>query len=113
MNSPQKGKRLELEAALALRETLGLPAQRSARRGVAGASDIISLPGLHIEVKGRRRIAALKFLAQAEKDCQGHLPLVLMRENSGDWTVMLRLGGVLGLLDILARAALAEEESVK
>lgn len=102
VNSRDKGARLEREAAHALRSELGVPAERSARNGVPGAADVIGLPGVRFEVKGRRSIGALRFMDQARAEAEDYeIPVVLMRENGGDWHLMMALSDVLGLLERL------------
>jgi len=51
----------------------------------------IGLP-IHVEVKRHARIAAVRFLEQAERDSHGKMPeIVLMREDGDtDWIVMCR-----------------------
>lgn len=105
VNSRAKGARLEREAAQALRDALGLQAVRSARNGVPGAADVMVPGGLHVEVKGRRSIGAARFLDQALADKKPEdVPLVLMREDRGDWLVLLPLADVRRLLEYLSPA---------
>ena len=46
---------------------------------------------IHAEVKLRRRLSVSSFIEQAEGDCGGKIPVVLMREDGGEWLVMLRI----------------------
>ncbi len=91
INSRNKGKRGELEAVHALRAALpGCRVIRGQQRSGTECADVIGIDGLHIEVKRRRRIAALGFLEQARRDAQaGEVPVVLMRQDRGRWAVML------------------------
>lgn len=92
MNSRRKGARLEREAAHALRVELGIEASRSARNGVDGAADLITnLPGVRIEVKGRRSIGAFRFMDQARAEAGEDIPVVMMREDAKDWVLMVPL----------------------
>lgn len=95
-NSRQKGKRIELEAAHAVHQALGIDARRSVQySGDAGDADLrVDIEGLHIEVKGRKSIGALRFYEQAEDDAgkTGAIPVVLLREdNDRNFYVLLRL----------------------
>jgi len=95
-NSRQKGKRLEREAARVLADALGVAARRSVQySGDAGDADLrVDLEGLHIEVKGRKSIGALRFYEQAEDDASktGSIPIVLMREDGNtDWYCIVAL----------------------
>lgn len=93
LNSRAKGKRIELEATHALRG-LGIRAERTAQHQGKGSSGDIVIAGttVHCEVKGYAAIAACRFMDQAIRDARsGSVPLVLMRENRGEWMAMLRL----------------------
>lgn len=92
-NSNRKGKTGEREVAALLR-SLGLDARRTQQySGTEGTADVVSsVPGVHWEVKRYARIASLRFLEQAERDCLANdLPVVAMREDRGEWTIQLRL----------------------
>ena len=109
MNSRAKGARLEREAARAVEESLGLPARRSARNGVTGAADIVGTPGIRFEVKGRASLAVARFLDQARAEAApGEVPAVLMRENGGQWLLMVELGSFTALAVAVARAIRGE-----
>lgn len=104
-NSPRKGKTGELEAAKALRDLLGLPATRGARNGVAGGEDIMGVPGVHFEVKRRRRLAVTEFVMQAHEDARiGEIPVVLMRQDEGRWLVVVDLEDLIPLGQRLSQA---------
>ena len=92
-NSNQKGKRGEREFAASLRG-LGLKARRTQQfSGTEGTADVSSsLDGVHLEVKRYARIAAFRFLEQAERDSNPEdLPVVAMREDRGEWAIMFKL----------------------
>ena len=93
MNSIRKGKAGELEACKAIAQHWGTSPIRTAQVSGKFSADIMyALDGTHIEVKRRAKIAALDFLRQAERDTQGDVPIVVMRENGDtEWEVMLRL----------------------
>lgn len=82
LNSNAKGKRLELEAAAAVRLHLGLPARRSAQACGAYTADLLGTGRVHVEVKGRRSHAAIRWMDRARSEApQGHVPLVLLRQD--------------------------------
>lgn len=97
--SKEKGKRGEREFAALLRG-LGIDSRRTQQySGTDGTSDVSSeLDGVHIEVKRYSRIAALRFMEQARRDSRpGDLPLVAMREDSGEWAIMIQAKDLHGM----------------
>lgn len=105
MNSRAKGKRGELEARNALRETLGcVDAKRGQQRSGLEQADVVdAIPGTHIEVKRRKAIASLAFNAQAEHDAKpGEIPLVLSREDRNGWYLTVRLSDFRALAERVA-----------
>ena len=109
MNSRQKGKRGELEAAKAWQEATGLNVHRTAQVDGKLSADLAGVDGVHIEVKRRRRIASLDFLLQAEADSadrESDVPIVLMRQDQDtNWAVMVRLDRLSDLVSALAGQA--------
>lgn len=93
MNSRTKGKVIERQAAKAILQHIGIEVRRTAQVDGKLSADLIGWPGVHLESKGRHRIAALGFLRQAERDAtDGNIPTVLMRENGDtEFVVMVRL----------------------
>lgn len=89
INSRQKGKRAENEAARILR-AYGYGARRGQQySGADGTADVEGLPGLHLEVKMREKLNVDKALEQSIRDSyadglkQGRplAPVVLHRSN--------------------------------
>lgn len=112
MNSRQKGKRGELEAAKAWEAATGLNVHRTAQVDGKMSADLAGVDGIHIEVKRRRRIASLDFLLQAETDSADReskhpdVPIVLMRQDQDtNWAVMVRLDRLSDLVSALAGQA--------
>tara|TARA_R100000654_G_scaffold23479_1_gene45890 strand:- start:1570 stop:1959 length:390 start_codon:yes stop_codon:yes gene_type:complete len=105
MNSRQKGKHGELEAAKAIEEALDCGKMRRSQQycGKAGDADIVGIDGIHIEVKRYKRISSIDFLRQAEIDARlGEVPIVVMRENGDkDWVVQVRLKSLKSLSSII------------
>ena len=104
MNSREKGKRGERDAAKALKEHLGWEAFRSAQVSGKFSADLLGVPDkIHIEVKFNAAISALRFMDQAVRDAkQGQIPLVLMRENKNiEWFVMVPLSKLNEVADVV------------
>jgi hypothetical protein len=91
MNSRNKGKRGELEAAKFLASE-GFPARRGQQfSGGAESPDIVceSLPGMHFEVKRTEKGNPYDWVAQAERDGGYKIPVVLHRRNDHKWLAIL------------------------
>jgi hypothetical protein len=104
INSRQKGAVHEREVAGKLADLLGIEAERGARNGVPGADDVIGWPGVHVECKRRKKIAALRWLDQSIRDTGDDLPIVIMREDRGPNVLMVRLDDLLALAACVAGA---------
>ena len=93
-NNRQRGKRGEREARDAIRiHWNATNAIRAAQSNGHWSADLLYCDPqnvLHAEVKLRRKIAASLFLSQAIRDCKDAVPVVLMREDGGEWLVMFR-----------------------
>ena len=87
-------KRTERLAAKACREQWNSTnCRRSAQVSGTESSDLTdALAGGHAEVKGYHKIAAARFLDQAIRDAKpGEVPFVLMKEDRGEFLVLLRM----------------------
>lgn len=102
INSRQKGAGHEREVSRELNETLGLETERGARNGVFGADDVIGMPGVHVECKRRKGIAALRWLEQSIRDSGDDIPIVVMREDRGKNIVMVQLADLVRLAEAVA-----------
>ena len=105
INSRAKGKVGELEARNMLRDVLGCAdAKRGQQRSGLEQADVVdAIPGVHIEVKRRKALAVREFMNQACNDAKmGETPMVMMREDRGDWLVMVRLGDLYRLCESVA-----------
>ena len=94
MNSRDKGARYERELASALRG-YGYETRRTAQYcgNTGDASDVIGLPGIHIEAKHQERIQIYDWMGQAKRDSakSGDIPAVFFRKNHCETLVCLRL----------------------
>lgn len=97
----EKGKRNERLAAKALWEHLKVAATRTAQHcGRTGVADLDIGDKLHAEVKVRKSIAACRYHEQAEQDrIEGATPFVLMREDRGEWFVLVKLSDIETLME--------------
>ena len=82
MNSHAKGKRFELEIAAKLRE-MGYEARRTQQYSgkTEEASDVVGLPGIHIECKHVEQMRLYEWMAQAVRDSKDTLPAVFHKQN--------------------------------
>lgn len=93
-NSRQKGARFERQLASLLREH-GYEARRTAQYcGKSGdASDVVGLPGIHIEAKHQEKMYLYDWMAQAKRDAAGRLllPVVFHKKNNAEILVTMEL----------------------
>lgn len=96
INSKQKGKRFELLLASKLRE-YGYKARRTAQfcGNTGDASDVVGLPGIHIEAKHAEQMRLYDWMAQAKRDAAasgtGNLPAVFHKKNNAPILVTMEL----------------------
>lgn len=96
INSKRKGKRFELELAHRLTE-FGYSARRTAQYcgNTGDASDVVGLPGLHIEAKRSEQFRIYDWMAQAKHDAAQNkekpLPAVFCRKSNSEILVTMEL----------------------
>lgn len=92
MNSRQKGKRGELEAAKVLKE-YGYETRRGQQySGATGDADVVGLPGIHLEIKRVEKLNISKAMQQSIQDAKdGEMPVVMHRRNRETWLVTMPL----------------------
>ena len=94
VNSKQKGARFERHLASRLRE-YGYEARRTAQYcgNTGDASDVVGLPGLHIEAKHQETMRLYEWISQAKRDSEGtgRLPAVFHKKNNAEILVTMRL----------------------
>lgn len=92
VNSKNKGKRFELTLASKLR-TYGFQARRTAQYcgNTGDASDVVGLPGIHIEAKHCEQMRLYDWMEQAQRDSAGNgrLPAVFHKRNKGEILVTM------------------------
>lgn len=94
LNSRNKGKRGEREAAKMLKETYGVEARRGVQYdGSMGSPDVV-IEGcnIHPEIKFVERINIYSAFEQAVADAKaiGSIPIVLHRKSRKEWLMVLR-----------------------
>ena len=90
MNSRNKGKRGELEAAHLLQD-YGYDARRGQQfSGANGDADVVGLPHIHLEVKRVEKLNIDEALDQSVRDARDDVkPVVLHRKNRTEWKVTM------------------------
>lgn len=100
VNSKAKGARFERQLASKLRD-YGYQARRTAQYcGKSGdASDVVGLPGLHIEAKHQERMSLYEWMSQAKRDSEGtgRLPAVFHKKNNAPILVTMELEDFMNL----------------
>lgn len=96
VNSKQKGARFERLLASKFREQGYDKARRTAQYcgNTGDASDVVGLPGLHIEAKHQETMRLYEWMAQAVRDAEAggenRLPAVFHKKNNADILVTMR-----------------------
>lgn len=94
INSKQKGARFERLLASKFREYGYTDSRRTAQYcgNTGDASDVIGLPGIHIEAKHQERMQLYDWMDQAKRDAAGtgNIPVVFHKKNNADILVSMR-----------------------
>jgi hypothetical protein len=96
VNSKQKGARFERQLASKFRE-YGYESRRTAQYcgNTGDASDVVGLPGIHVEAKHQERMQLYDWIDQAKRDAkaggQGRLPAVFHKKNNAEILVTMTL----------------------
>lgn len=92
VNSKQKGARFERQLASRFRE-YGYDARRTAQYcgNTGDASDVVGLPGIHIEAKHQETMRIYDWMSQAKRDAAGtdKLPAVFHKKNNASILVTM------------------------
>lgn len=98
-HAKRKGKVGELQVASLLR-SYGFEARRGQQyKGTEDSPDVIGLPGHHVEVKRRERWKIRQWLTKCEEEApQDTVPILFVRENRGEWVVVLDAHDYLALM---------------
>lgn len=96
VNSKQKGARFERHLASKFRE-YGYEARRTAQYcgNTGDASDVVGLPGIHVEAKHAEAMRLYDWIDQAKRDAaangKGNLPAVFHKKNHAEILVTMPL----------------------
>lgn len=96
VNSKQKGARFERALASFFRAN-GYQARRTAQYcgNTGDASDVVGLPGIHVEAKHQESMRLYEWMAQAIRDAEAGggnaLPAVFHKKNNADILVTMRI----------------------
>lgn len=94
VNSKEKGKRFERQLAGRFRDYGYSEARRTAQYcgNTGDASDVVGLPGIHIEAKHQENMRLYDWMAQAVRDSEGtgNLPAVFHKKNHAEILVTMR-----------------------
>lgn len=94
INSKQKGARFERTLASRFRD-YGYEARRTAQYcgNTGDASDVVGLPGIHIEAKHQETMRLYEWMSQAKRDSEdtGKLPAVFHKKNNAGILVTMEL----------------------
>lgn len=102
MNSRDKGKRGEREAAKMLSDALGIPCRRGQQFSGVEGRDVVGIPGVHIEVKRTESLRLYDALEQAKRDAaDDDVPVVLHRKNGKPWVAIVEFDELTKLADLL------------
>lgn len=95
INSKNKGARFERELASIFRDYGYKNARRTEQYcgNTGDASDVVGLPGIHIEAKHQETMQLYKWMSQAVRDAKksGNIPTVFHKKNYADILVTMRL----------------------
>ena len=98
INSREKGKRAEREAAAHINAVVPNAQARRAQQysGTEGSADLIAqgLPGLWLEVKQRETMNVHKVMNESEESCGELTPVVIHRKNNTEWLCTFKLDDI-------------------
>ena len=102
VNSKAKGARFERTLASRFRE-YGYDARRTVQYcgNTGDASDVVGLPGIHIEAKHAEAMRLYEWMAQAKRDAEangkGNLPAVFHKKNNAEILVTMEIDSFMQL----------------
>lgn len=112
INAKQKGARFERELADLFRKMGYADARRTAQYcgNTGDASDVVGLPGIHVEAKHQETMRLYDWMAQAKRDSEntGNLPAVFHKKSRADILVTMTMDDWMRLYEAY-RAALVED----
>ena len=113
VNSKQKGARFERQLASMFREH-GYEARRTAQYcgNTGDASDVVGLPGIHIEAKHQERMQLYDWIDQAKRDAAGtgNVPVVFHKKNNAEVLVTMQFDS---FMELYKKAGESNDENRK
>ena len=101
VNSKQKGARFERQLASLFREYGYTDSRRTAQYcgNTGDASDVVGLPGIHVEAKHQERMQLYDWMDQAKRDSKetGNLPAVFHKKNNHEILVTMQFDSFMEL----------------
>jgi Holliday junction resolvase len=97
VNSKRKGAQFERTLASKFREYGYSESRRTAQYcgNTGDASDVVGLPGIHVEAKACEQMRLYEWISQAKRDAEaggkGKLPAVFHKKNYAEILVTMRL----------------------
>lgn len=104
VNSRNKGKVGEREAAKAISECLGCTMRRGQQYSGVEGQDIVGMCGVHWEVKRVEKLNLANALQQAIRDAGDNVPAIIHRASQQPWIVSLRLVDVMRFIDAVRQS---------
>lgn len=112
INAKQKGARFERELAYLFHKMGYAGARRTAQYcgNTGDASDVVGLPGIHVEAKHQETMRLYDWMAQAKRDSEntGNMPAVFHKKSRADILVTMTMDDWMRLYEAY-RAALVED----
>lgn len=112
VNSKQKGARFERELASKFRDYGYTESRRTAQYcgNTGDASDVVGLPGIHVEAKHQEKMYLYDWLDQAKRDSKntGNLPVVFHKKNHAEILVTMQFDTFMELYKEYELARLAK-----
>jgi len=116
VNSKQKGARFERELASKFRDYGYIESRRTAQYcgNTGDASDVVGLPGIHVEAKHQEKMYLYDWMDQAKRDSKGtgNLPVVFHRKNHAEILVTMQFDTFMELYKEYEIAKILEEGEV-
>ena len=101
INSKDKGARFERQLAGLFRDYGYSGARRTAQYcgNTGDASDVVGLPGIHVEAKHQEKMYLYDWMEQAKRDAEGtgDMPVVFHKKNRAEIQVTMRFDDFMNL----------------
>jgi hypothetical protein len=107
LNSKDKGKRREREAARLFADIFGKPFARGQQnKGGENSPDIIGFDYIHPEIKGDQSVANISLyraMQQAIDDSGNKLPMLAIKRDRAEWLLVIRAENVVQFAEMVLR----------